>query len=211
MVEVRELILNKAQERVERFGFKKTTMDELSKDCGISKKTLYGYFKDKEDLFASLLQRETHRTLDILFARVTEITDAVEKLTLLIKNAVSYFNEDNFMTKMVKDRDLVYNFMTPNCQCFLDDEIIARLSGIIHEGVEQGKFRQVDEQLVAYAGYKLFESFSYNCTSSLLATKEENYNVDVLLDFILHAIVEPAELSKRNKAGSYNRKPGSNA
>lgn len=44
------MIMDKAQHRIERFGFKKTTMDELSRDCGISKKTIYLHFKDKEDL-----------------------------------------------------------------------------------------------------------------------------------------------------------------
>jgi len=43
----KELILDKAQERFDLFGFKKTTMDEISRACKISKKTLYEQFEDK--------------------------------------------------------------------------------------------------------------------------------------------------------------------
>lgn len=196
MEEVKELILDKAQERVERFGFKKTTMDELSKDCGISKKTLYEHFEDKEDLFWNLLRRESHKTLDILFAQLVEVADPVEKLDVLIRNAVSHFTQDNFITRIIKDKELFFSSMGPHCQCYMDDGIIARLSGIIQEGIAQEKFRQVDVQLVAYAGLKLFESFSYSRTSALFESQDEAYYVGVLLDFIKHALVKPEYLTR---------------
>jgi AcrR family transcriptional regulator len=192
--EVKQLILDKAQIRVERFGFKKTTMDEISKDCNISKKTIYEYFEDKEDLFQSLLRRECHKTLDLLFDQLTKVTDPADKLALLIKTAISHFTQDNFITKMVKDDEMFFNFMGDNCHGFIDDEIISRLAGIIEEGIEQGKFRQVDAQLVAYAGLKLFESFSYQRTSILFEEQGEEYCVGVLLDFIMHALVKPDQL-----------------
>jgi AcrR family transcriptional regulator len=69
MEEVKQLILDKAMVRVERFGFKKTTMDEISKDCNISKKTIYEYFVDKEDLFRCLVRRECFKALNILLLK----------------------------------------------------------------------------------------------------------------------------------------------
>ncbi len=82
------MIMDKAQHRIERFGFKKTTMDELSRDCGISKKTIYLHFKDKEDLLKSLILRESQAFLQRVFAEVQTIADPLEKLTALINVAV---------------------------------------------------------------------------------------------------------------------------
>ncbi len=41
MDDIKNNILDKAKDRLDRFGFKKTTMDEISRDCKISKKTIY--------------------------------------------------------------------------------------------------------------------------------------------------------------------------
>lgn len=196
MEEIRDLILDKAQERVERFGFKKTTMDELSRDCGISKKTLYEHFEDKEDLFWNLLRRESLKTLDALFVQLIDIADPVRKLETLIRNAVLHFNQDNFITRIIKDQELFFSTMSPHCQGYIDDEIIARLAEIIQEGMAQGKFRQVDAQLAAYAGLKLFESFSHSRTSALFDSRTEDYYVGVLLDFIRHALVNPEYITQ---------------
>lgn len=45
----------------QRYGIKSVTMDDVSRHLGISKKTLYQYFTDKEDLVRQALQLEYTR------------------------------------------------------------------------------------------------------------------------------------------------------
>lgn len=52
-------ILEKAGEVFMRYGIKATTMDDLGKALGISKKTIYKYFKDKNDLVTQIVQAKT--------------------------------------------------------------------------------------------------------------------------------------------------------
>lgn len=47
---MKESILLKTSEIFLKFGFKSVTMDDIANDLGMSKKTLYKYFKNKEDL-----------------------------------------------------------------------------------------------------------------------------------------------------------------
>lgn len=47
---MKEIILKKTGDIFLKFGFKSVTMDDIANDLGISKKTLYKYFKNKEDL-----------------------------------------------------------------------------------------------------------------------------------------------------------------
>ncbi|SDX70339.1 transcriptional regulator, TetR family [Lutibacter oricola] len=47
---MKETILDKTGEIFLKFGFKSVTMDDIANDLGISKKTLYKHFKNKEDL-----------------------------------------------------------------------------------------------------------------------------------------------------------------
>ncbi|MFD0760527.1 TetR/AcrR family transcriptional regulator [Lutibacter aestuarii] len=47
---MREKILNKAGEIFLKFGFKSVTMDDIANSLAVSKKTIYKYFKNKEEL-----------------------------------------------------------------------------------------------------------------------------------------------------------------
>lgn len=190
MDDIKSLILDKAKERMERFGFKKTTMDEISKDCKISKKTIYEHFTDKEDMFRCLLSRECHKTIEILFSQMGDVSDPLEKLILLIRKAISYFNQDHFITRILKDDDLFLAFVNRKYHEMIDEEIISIIAKIIREGIQQGKFRDVDERMVAYAGFKLFQAFSYARTGPLRKEQNEQYYTEVLIDFLTNAIVK---------------------
>lgn len=190
MNDVKRLILDKAKERMERFGFKKTTMDEISKDCKISKKTIYEHFTDKEDMFKCLLSRECHKTIELLFTQIDEVSDPLERLVLLIRQSIAYFNQDNFITKILKDDELYLAFVNRKYHEMIDEEIISLIARIIREGKQQGKFRDVDETTVAYAGFKLFQAFSYARTGPLRQEQNEQKYTEDLIDFIVNGLVK---------------------
>lgn len=192
MDDIKNNILDKAKERLDRFGFKKTTMDEISKDCKISKKTIYEHFKDKEDMFTCLLTRECHKTMEMMLSQVAEIADPLEKLMQLVRIAVAYFSEDSFVTRLLKDDDALFSaFLSRKYHALIDQEIISNIAAVINEGKQQGVFRDVDENVVAYAGFKLFQSFSYMRTGQFLSDPDkQGYYTDVLIDFLVHALVK---------------------
>ena len=51
-------ILDAAAELVLRWGYKKTTIDDIAKQAGVAKGTIYLHWKTREDLFMSLIIRE---------------------------------------------------------------------------------------------------------------------------------------------------------
>lgn len=53
--EAKKRIINGALKTFLRLGYKKTTMDDIGKDLGVSKGALYQYFTSKDDLFLETL------------------------------------------------------------------------------------------------------------------------------------------------------------
>ena len=51
-------ILVAAQKRFGLYGLSKTTMNEIADDIGLSKASLYYYFKDKESIFKAVVEKE---------------------------------------------------------------------------------------------------------------------------------------------------------
>ncbi len=54
-------ILDVAAMLIQRFGYKKTTMDDIAKQAGVAKGTIYLHWKTRDDLFLALLVRERTR------------------------------------------------------------------------------------------------------------------------------------------------------
>ncbi|MCX8010098.1 MAG: TetR/AcrR family transcriptional regulator [Ignavibacteria bacterium] len=54
----KELIVRSARERFARFGFKKTTMDDIAADLRMGKATMYYYYKSKEEIFEAVVKSE---------------------------------------------------------------------------------------------------------------------------------------------------------
>ncbi|HWQ62410.1 MAG TPA: TetR/AcrR family transcriptional regulator [Negativicutes bacterium] len=197
MIDVEKLILDRARSRFERFGYKKTTMDEISRDCRISKKTVYACFRDKENLFLSLLLHESRLAQEYIFGQIREIADPVEKLKKLLKTAVEYFNQDHFLTRILKDEEALYSpVLHKKYRQEVEESLIPAITGILAEGQKRGRIRDIDVNVVAYAGLKLFQSFSYLRTRDFYRDRENpGYSVDVLIDLIMHGLESTPESS----------------
>lgn len=57
-IEIKSLIVESATKYFSKFGFYKTTMDEIAKHIHKAKGVLYYYFKNKEELFNEVLKQE---------------------------------------------------------------------------------------------------------------------------------------------------------
>ena len=56
--EVKETILDVASTIFSKFGFKKTTMDEIAQAARKGKSSVYYYFSGKEEIFKAVVERE---------------------------------------------------------------------------------------------------------------------------------------------------------
>jgi AcrR family transcriptional regulator len=55
--DVRERILAAAERCIDRHGIRKTTMDDIASELGLSRPNVYRYFADRDDLFIELITR----------------------------------------------------------------------------------------------------------------------------------------------------------
>ena len=63
-----------------KYGIKSVTMDDIARELGISKKTLYAYTQDKNDLLDKIIQYETNVREKELAAEVGKKGDAILQL-----------------------------------------------------------------------------------------------------------------------------------
>src|SRR6202789_4622351 len=62
--EARERILPAAERCIDRHGIRKTTMDDVACEVGLSRPNVYRYFADRDDLLIELITRHTRALVD---------------------------------------------------------------------------------------------------------------------------------------------------
>jgi AcrR family transcriptional regulator len=76
----KETILEVAGDAFARLGYDRTTLEEIARECGITKPAIYYHFRDKASLYEAILCRR----FDDLHARIREETDPAEPREALI-------------------------------------------------------------------------------------------------------------------------------
>lgn len=179
-------ILDAARSRFERFGVKKTTMDEICRDVGISKKTLYEYFRTKQDLFISTFIREALKSRDLAIKYLSDIDDPLDQIRGVFRFAVNYQWRESFMITVLKDEDgLFHLFLKDKYRLQVEEGVLSLIEGILQRGIDRGVFRPMDTHAVAYFLFKLFQNFTFAKTDSL---EGDEHDLEELLNFIIAGI-----------------------
>ena len=146
-------IINAAEEVFTKKGFDEARMDDIAEETGLSKGTLYLYFKSKDDLIIAMLDRMIQREfkqLENLNQDELSATDAIWKITdLLTKDILGWLRLIPIVYQF-----LALAFRNKYVQLALKKYInryLDILVPIIQRGVEAGEFRQVDTREVAIA------------------------------------------------------------
>lgn len=87
--EVKKEIIEAAKVVFQKWGLKKTTMEDIAKEAGKGKSTLYYYFKSKEEIFEMLAKAEINNILYKSKNAITLVNSAKDKLKRYISTALN--------------------------------------------------------------------------------------------------------------------------
>lgn len=85
-MEIRERIIEKSGELFHQYGIKNVSMDEIASSLGISKRTIYENFKDKEDILLSVLRQFRWKKGERFKALFGQCQNVVEVFIKLIED-----------------------------------------------------------------------------------------------------------------------------
>lgn len=94
-IELREKIVTKATELFMAYGIKSITMDEIAASLGISKRTLYEVFEDKEALLKECILRSHKEMNDFLESVFAQTTNVLEVILMCYKRSIERFHNTN--------------------------------------------------------------------------------------------------------------------
>lgn len=173
-------ILEKATAIFLRFGIKSVTMDDMSRELGMSKKTLYTYFKDKNDLVVQIIKVKTE------FDRVncTCIIDEAE-------NAIdAMFRVNKFVSTMMKNihPSVFYDLKKfhPEAMALLHQHKWHFVKETILQNIKRGK----DEGMYRAEIHEEVLAIVYVGATDLISNGEAFASMDLTSDQIFYEIMK---------------------
>src|SRR5476651_702949 len=94
MVQI-DRILNGSLELFFKAGIKSVTMDDIAKHLAISKKTIYQFFTDKNELVIALVKKKMHEDEEQMNAMMSGATNVIEQMIDMMKCSEEIFSRIN--------------------------------------------------------------------------------------------------------------------
>ncbi|MEL6567860.1 MAG: TetR/AcrR family transcriptional regulator [Pseudomonadota bacterium] len=143
-IDTRERILEAAMERIMHYGYAKTTMSEIARDCDMSAGNIYRFFASKLDI-AEAMARKFNLEIYQEYARIARLdSPASQRLVEFF----SYGMETTF-NKLDSDAKImeVAEVLSENRPLFANEELAQErihLIEILEDGVARGEFAAIE-------------------------------------------------------------------
>jgi AcrR family transcriptional regulator len=149
--EYRRRIILTASRIFSHYGFRKTTMDEISRALKKGKSSLYYYFGSKEEIFEAVVLYEANQLRKQLTNAIKEVESPPEKLRNYIYVRMKTFAKLSNYYNAVFDKNLDHYEFIEKIRSRYDREELAILRLLVYVGNSRGVFRVEDSEYTAMA------------------------------------------------------------
>ena len=149
--EYRRRIILTASKIFSHYGFRKTTMEEISRALKKGKSSIYYYFSSKEQIFEAVVLYEANQLRMRLTNAIKEVDSPPDKLRNYIYVRMREFAKLSNYYNAVFDKELDHYDFIENIRSRYDREELAILRLLVYVGKSRGIFSVKDSEYTAMA------------------------------------------------------------
>lgn len=155
----RKIILEIAEKIISKKGFSETSIEEIAKKAHIGKGTFYLYFKNKEDMFFSII-KESFEELLIKTKKEAEKTENIfEKLKSFIKIYLDYHEKNYYIFKILLQEKPILKKMTFEKLWKEFYDKLGFLKEVIEKGIQEKKIKKYNVEDIIFALIGILNAF----------------------------------------------------
>ena len=132
-------LMEKAKACFDRYGYSKTTLDDIGREASMNKATLYHYFKNKEELFLQVMLQVATAGLQQLMLKTQKIKTPEKQLVFFFTERMGLYLQLVRLNSLSKESLLQLQGMFDSIYNPEKEKEIEFVSGIIKELLQSGK------------------------------------------------------------------------
>jgi AcrR family transcriptional regulator len=149
--EFRKKIITTAGQIFSRYGFKKTTMDEVAKALKMGKSSIYYYFESKEEIFEAVVLYEANILRNELTTAIKSVESPIGKMERYVFVRMKAFEKLSNYYNAIFDKNLDHFEFIEKIREKYDREETAILRLLLFDGVRKKVFAVGNSEYTALA------------------------------------------------------------
>lgn len=187
--QVRLHLLKKGREYFIKYGFKKTSIDELVGAVGIAKGSFYNFFDSKEAFFLAVHEVSEEKLKTDLISELEKLEKPADKLREFFKRSFAILEDDPLMLAVFGKGELesISGFMSSRQYEEHYREDITFIEQLFRQWQEEGIIRQLDAEV---AGNMVASAFFIFLQKETLGEEMYNRVIDMLIECMVSYMSE---------------------
>jgi len=139
-------LLQKAEELFWKYGYTSVSVDQIAREAGISKMTIYKHFHSKEELFVEVLLRNTEYHTKIIMDKIDEKYHTIEKIETLY----AYMLEVNKLLSPILVKDIMDRAsLLQRLIAYKEQRTLEMWRYIVEDGIQKKEIRELDVDFIS--------------------------------------------------------------
>jgi AcrR family transcriptional regulator len=181
--EFRKKIINTAGLIFSRYGFRKTSMDEIAKALKMGKSSIYYYYDSKESIFESVVLYEANILRTALTKSIKSVDSPLDKMKNYVYVRMQSFEKLSNYYNAIFDKNLDHFDFIETVRAKYDREELAILRLILYDGARKKVFQVDNSEYTAMAIQTTLKGLEVP-----LFWKKKEENIESRLNAILNVL-----------------------
>ncbi len=186
--DVRKILLTAASRIFARYGYQKTTVDDLAKSAGKGKSTFYYYYKSKEEIFKDVIEKEAQILRMKLIESISVEGDALKKMKKYVITRLSSFDSLVNFYSALKDEALEHFDFIEKIRSKYDTEQVNIIKMIFMEGIKNKVIELDDIDMAAESLAVVLKGLEYHLIFDKNQERINEHRINKIIDLIFKGL-----------------------
>jgi len=172
-----------------RYGYRRTRVEDIADELGMTKGNLYLYVKDKRDLYEKAVSHGLLQWQSMVARSIEKIDDVCEQFLALCRKGYTYLSRDVSLRSVLINDPSIFPLSSREDQfAEINRASMDLLRSVLARGIREGRFREVDVDHLTellYSIYVMFIIKTYVKSEGKSTQKMFEQGLDVVLHGLL--------------------------
>jgi AcrR family transcriptional regulator len=199
---IKDQIINKSIKLFTQIGVKVVTMDMISKDLCMSKKTLYEHFSGKEDLIKNTFSKCITSTIQNLENKIKNYSNIIQQKFIILEDSSNFlfFKENQTLFQLKNFYPDIYTEMIS----LQNNSLKSLIKNNIFLGIEEGLYRPKINKKLTVEYFYLIEKIIAIDDNLSKAHLNDNFVKKYFIELLIRSIATKKGIKELEKYISKN-------